>query len=79
MRKTDDNLSKILRYRESQMWKDINSGQYSWLIIKSDKKKKLYRLIDIYTNLNDLVEKTSDLNKKVDEIEKLKDAPIDED
>ena len=51
------------------------------LKIKSDKKKKLFRLIHIYLNFNDIVDNVKELNKKVDEIKKLKDSPesMDED
>ena len=60
------------------MWENIRDGNYSWLKIKSD-KKKLSRLIDIYWSFNDIVDNVKELNKKVDEIKKLKDAPMDED
>ena len=60
------------------MWENIRDGNYSWLKIKSD-KKKLFRLIDIYWSFNDIVDNVKELNKKVDEIKKLKDAPMDED
>ena len=60
------------------MWENIRDGNYSWLKIKSD-KKKLFRLIDIYWSFNDIVDNVKELHKKVDEIKKLKDAPMDED
>ena len=47
LRKKNDNLSRILIVGESDMWKRIRNEEYSWLQINSDKKKKLYRLIDI--------------------------------
>ena len=59
------------------MWKKIRNGEYSWLQINSDKKKKLYRLIDIYSNFIDIVDSVKELNSKVDEIKKLKDTPVD--
>ena len=43
--------------------------------LKTDKKKKLFRLIDIYSRFNDIVDYVKELNKKVDEIKNLKDAP----
>ena len=55
----------------------IRNGEYSWLQLNSDKKKKLYRLIDIYSNFIDIVDSVKELNTKVDEIKKLKDAPVD--
>ena len=68
LRKRNDGLSKVLMFGECQLWKSIKDGDYSWLKIKSDKKKKLFRLIEIF----------GDINKKVDDLKKLKDAPIDE-
>ena len=56
----------------------LKNGKYSWLKIKSDKKKKLFRLIDIYLKVSDLVDNVGDRNKKVDNLKKLKEEPIDE-
>ena len=56
--------------------KKIKNEEYSWLQIKSDKKKKLYRLIDIYSNFIDIVDSVKDLNKKVERIKLLKDTPV---
>ena len=78
MRKTNDILSRIPTSGECEMWENIRDGNYSWLRLKSDKKKKLFRLIDIYSNVNDIVDYVEELNKKVDDIKKLKGAPIDE-
>ena len=58
-------LSKVLMFGECQLWNSIN-------------KKKLFRLIEIYSQVSNLVENVGDINKKVDELEKLKDAPIGE-
>ena len=78
LRKTNDNLSRILSTGECEMWGDIRNGKYSWLKLKSDKKKRLFRLIDIYSSFNDIVDNVKDFNKKVNEIKKLKDEPMDE-
>ena len=78
LRKTNDNLSRVLIAGECEMWQNIKNGNYSRLKLKSDKKKKLFRLIDIYSNFTDVVDTVKDLNKKVEEIKKLKDAPMDE-
>ena len=78
LRKTNDNLSRILTTGECELWVNIRNGNYSWLKIKSDKKKKLFRLIDIYSGFDNIVGNVKELNKKVDEIKKLKDEPIDE-
>ena len=77
-RKTNKDLSKVLMIGECELWNGIKDGKYSWLKIKSDKKKKLFRLIDIYSKVSDLVEDVKDLNVKVDNLKKLKDEPIDE-
>ena len=79
IRKTNKDLSKVLMFGECELWNGIKDGKYSWLKIKSDKKKKLFRLIDIYSKVSKLVENVGDLNKKVDDLKKLKDNPIDED
>ena len=78
IRKTNDNLSRVLIAGECEMWENIRNGNYSWLKLKSDKKKRLFRLIDIYSGFNDIVDYVKELNKKVDDIKKLKDAPMDE-
>ena len=78
IRKTNDNLSRVLIAGECEMWENIRNGNYSWLKLKSDKKKRLFRLIDIYSGFTDIVDYVKELNKKVDDIKKLKDAPMDE-
>ena len=76
LRKKNDNLSRILIAGESNMWKKIRNEEYFWLQINSD-KKKLYRLIDIYSNFIDIVDNVKDLNTKVDRVKQLKDTPVD--
>ena len=53
----------------------IRNEEYSWLQINSDKKKKLYRLIDIYSKFIDILESVKDLNTKVERVKSLKNAP----
>ena len=77
LRKKNDNLSRILIVGEINIWKKIRNEEYSWLQINSDKKKKLYRLIDIYSNFVDIVDSVKDLNTKVDRVKQLKDTPVD--
>ena len=77
LRKENDDLSRILIASESDIWKRIRNEEYSWLQINSDKKKKLYRLIDIYSNFVDIVDSVKDLNTKVDRAKQLKDTPVD--
>ena len=79
LRKENDNLSRVLMAGEYDMWKKIRNEEYSWLQINSDKKKKLYRLIDIYSKFDDIVDSVKNLNIKVDRVKQLKDAPMDSD
>ena len=77
LRKENDNLSRVLMAGEYDMWKKIRNEEYSWLQINSDKKKKLYHLIDIYSNFIEIVDSVKQLNSKVDRVKKLKDTPVD--
>ena len=77
LRKKNDDLSRVLMAGECEMWEKIRNEEYSWLQIKSDKKKKLYRLIDIYSKFVDIVDSVKDLNTKVDRVKQLKDTPVD--
>ena len=79
LRKKNDDLSRILMAGECEMWGKLRDEDYSWLKIKSDKKKKLYRLIDIYSKFDNIVDSVKDLNTKVEEVKQLKDAPDDTD
>ena len=79
LRKKNEDLSRVLMVGESLMWKKIRNEEYSWLRLNSDKKKKLYRLIDIYSNFIDIVDSVKDLNTKVDRVKQLKDTPVDSD
>ena len=76
LRKKNDNLSRVLIVGEINIWKKIRNEEYSWLQINSDKKKKLYRLIDIYSNFVDIVDSVKDLNTKVERVKLLKDTPV---
>ena len=64
---------------ECEMWEKIRRGDYSWLKIKSDKKKKLFKLIDIYTKFDSIVDTVKELERKVEKVKKLKDSPVDSD
>ena len=77
LRKKNDNLSRVLMAGECEMWEKIKNEEYSWLTINNDKKKKLYRLIDIYSKFDDIVDSVKDLNTKVERVKQLKDAPVD--
>ena len=79
LRKKNDDLSRVLMAGECKMWGKIRDEEYSWLKIKSDRKKKLFRLIDIFSKFDDIVDSVKDLNTKVEEVKQLKDAPDDTD
>ena len=76
LRKENDDLSRVLIASECEMWKKIRNEEYSWLQLNSDKKKKLYRLIDIYTNFIEIVDSVKDLKKKVEKVKSLKNTPV---
>ena len=76
LRKKNEDLSRVLMVGECEMWKKIRNEEYSWLQLNSDKKKKLYRLIDIYSEFVDIVDSVKDLNKKVERVKQLKDTPV---
>ena len=65
LRAKNDDLSRVLMAGECEMWRKIRDKNYSWLQIKSDKKKKLFRIIDIYSKFDDIVDSVKDLNIKV--------------
>ena len=75
LRKSNDDLSRILMAGECEMWGKIRDEDYSWLKINSDKKKKLFRLINIYCSFDEIVDSVKDLNKKVEKVKQLKDTP----
>ena len=77
LRKKNDDLSRVLMAGECEMWEKIRNEEYSWLNINNNKKKKLYRLIDIYSKFDDIVDSVKDLNTKVDRVKQLKDTPVD--
>ena len=77
LRKKNDDLSRVLMAGECEMWEKIKNEEYSWLNINNNKKKKLYRLIDIYSKFDDIVDSVKDLNTKVDRVKQLKDTPVD--
>ena len=79
LRNKNADLSRVLMAGECEMWEKIKRGDYSWLKIKSDKKKKLFRLIDIYLKFDSIVDTVKELEKKVEKVKKLKDAPVDSD
>ena len=79
LRSKNADLSRVLMACECEMWEKIRKGDYSWLKIKSDKKKKLFKLIDIYTKFDSIVDTVKELERKVEKVKKLKDSPVDSD
>ena len=79
LRNKNADLSRVLMAGECEMWEKIRRGDYSWLKIKSDKKKKLFKLIDIYTKFDSIVDTVKELERKVEKVKKLKDSPVDSD
>ena len=79
LRKKNDDLSSVLMAGECEMWEKIRNEEYSWLNINNNKKKKLYRFIDIYSKFDEIVDSVKDLNTKVDRVKQLKDTPEDTD
>ena len=77
LRDKNDNLFRILMRNECDMWVKIRDGGYSWLKIKNDKKKKLFRLIDIYSSFDNIIVNVKELNKKVERIKELNNNPVD--
>ena len=75
LRSKNDDLNRILNITETMMWNKIRNEEYSWLKINDKKKKKLYRLIDIYSKFNDIVNNVKNLNKEVEKVKQLKDTP----
>ena len=75
LRKKNEDLSRILIADECNMWNKIKNGAYSWLQLNNDKNKKLYRLIEIYSNCNEIVDSVKNLNTKIDRVKLLKNAP----
>ena len=77
LRKKNADLDKLLQSIELSMWKNIKNGGYSWLKLDNKKKKKLFRLIDVYSEFYDLVDNVKNLDKKVEKVKQLKDTPVD--
>ena len=77
LRNKNNDLSRVLMAGECDMWEKIRRGDYSWLRMKSDRKKKLFRLIDIYLKFDSIVDTVQELKEKVEKVKKLKDAPVD--
>ena len=79
-RKTNEDLARILLVGESQqfffsqLWNNSRVGTFSWLKLTNERKKRLFKLIEIYTEFYNLVEDVESLNAKVEKIKQLKDG-----
>ena len=51
LRKKNDDLSRVLMTGECEMWGKIRDEDYSWLKIKSDKKRNFLDLLTFTRNL----------------------------
>ena len=49
LRNKNDNLSRVLMAGECEMWGKIRNEDYSWLKIKSDKKKRNFIVLLTFT------------------------------
>ena len=68
IRSKNSDLFRVLMFGECEMWRKIREENYSWLKLKSSQKKKLFRLIDIYTKFDDIIDTVKVLNEKVERI-----------
>ena len=77
LREENADLSRVLMVGECKMWGKLIRGDYSWVKINSDKKNKLFRLIDIYEQFGSILEDVKELGRKVENVKKLKNLPVD--
>ena len=75
LRKKNDDISKIMIESEYNMLVRL---KYENPFLESDKKKKLFRLIEIYLHFAEMLEMVKNLNEKVDNIKKIKETPVEE-
>ena len=71
LRNKNSDLSRILMTVECEIWGKIRNENYSWLKLISSQKKRLFRLIDIYWNFDDIIGTVKDLGEKVEKIKEL--------
>ena len=71
LRNKKNDLSRVLMVGKCEMWRKIRNEDYSWLKLKSAQKKRLFRLIDIYMNFDDIIDTVKNLNTQVDKIKEL--------
>ena len=73
-RKKNSDLSRILLSNECDLWEKIRDGGFNWLVIPwpDERKARLTKLIDLYSEFRTLVENVKDLNTKLTKIKELK-------
>lgn len=69
-KKTNENLARGLLVEDTRLWDKIRVGGYRRVETDSDRKQRLFKLIEIYTELYNLVETVETLNAKVEKISK---------
>ena len=78
LRIKNENLSRVLTAEEYKMWQKIRNEEYSWLVLNSKKKKRLYKLIDLYSNFIDIIDSVRGLTERVEKVKQLKELPDEE-
>ena len=71
-RKKNSDLSRILLSNECDLWEKIRDGGFNWLVIPDERKARLTKIIDLYSEFRTLVENVKDLNTKLTKIKELK-------
>ena len=73
-RKKNSDLSRILLSNECDLWEKIRDGGFNWLVIPwpDERKARLTKLIDLYSEFRTLVKNVKDLNTKLTKIKELK-------
>lgn len=71
-RKKNQYLSRILLSNECDLWEKIRDDGFNWLVIPDERKARLTKLIDLYSEFRTLVENVKDLNTKLTLIKEFK-------
>ena len=71
-RKKNQYLSRILLSNECDLWEKIRDNGFNWLVIPDERKARLTKLIDLYSEFRTLVENVKDLNTKLTLIKEFK-------
>lgn len=71
-RKKNQYLSRILLSNECDLWEKIQDDGFNWLVIPDERKARLTKLIDLYSEFRTLVENVKDLNTKLTKIKEFK-------